>query len=278
MAQKLYCNVGNQYRNTKKWYVNVGNQWRNVKKAYVNEGGVWRQFWGGSGGASRSWDFWTASDNFYCVDDYGHELYKTNKKIAYYGAVKYSGNSYVIIFMSPDPDAVAYSIYDVNSGTSRSYTYNGTITDVNNITWYYCSRGNLVFDNAPDFTLSPGYVSSAVQELLDKIYSVPFHEDYQEYTYYDNIYVADIQKTIRKGLGLLLAFYVSEYDTNARYKDLSDYATQFIQDILSNKPQNTTAIQIVTSGDYITKVYYFIDNIIFKLYIYHGLPKILNYS
>lgn len=184
-----------------------------------------------------SWDYWCSTANtilFNC----GWNCTKVNNKIAYYGMYYTSetpfGRSATPILMSPDADAVTYD----TGGAVRSYS--GTITDINGITWYYSGLQGFASQHpVPDCIISDEVYSSihdAAQALLDRIYAVPFHEDYQAGQYVLNR--ADKGRTVRKVLGLWLAFTVSNYSSpNVQY--ISDNADTIINDIVTKLSAST---------------------------------------
>ena len=235
MAKAAYVGVNGTPKKITNMYVGVNGTPKKVLKGYVGVNGVPKLFWdGGSPVSILSWNYWTTSDNFEIVDDYAHDLYKTNKRIAYYAVVHQDTNRYIPILISPNSDAVTYSIYDESTGTSESYTYNGTVTDVNNITWYYCYGGELFFDTEPEFSLSTSQMSNAASDLLDLIYAVPFQEDYQGGSSYTFSTYADVEKTIRKYYGLFLAFNVGFYGgVLTSYTIFSDNVDSIITNLLS---------------------------------------------
>lgn len=202
-----------------------------------------------------SWDYWTSVQKTIIEirrredDDVVDTIYKANKKIAYYSMVNCE-DSYTLIIISPVADAVTY----IESGVSK--TYRGTITDVNGITWYW--GGFQFLENSHDYYVYPDCVmgdtnysvndgAQAAQDLLDRIYAVPFHEDYQN-TYYI-LNKTDVRKTLRKVYGLSLAFLASSY-VYANVAYISDNADTIISDILTKVGNNTdTRIRIYSRYD-----------------------------
>lgn len=201
-----------------------------------------------------SWDYWCSTANtilFNC----GWNCTKVNNKIAYYGMYYTSetpfGRSATPILMSPDADAVTYD----TGGAVASYR--GTITDINGITWYYSGLQGFASQHpVPDCIISDEVYSSihdAAQALLDRIYAVPFHEDYQPSGYnYITVPAGDIRKTVRKALGLHLAFNVQYYSTNSNYQALSDGVDGMIDDIVNNDRSVNGNINIQINPRYTT--------------------------
>lgn len=201
-----------------------------------------------------SWDYWTSAEKVLFTDSNGSSVTKSNKKIAYYAVAYTTASNYRPVLVSPDPDAVSYNSY------SGEKTYNGTITDSNGIVWYYNSLQavGLYFSNRPDFCINntPCALTDAqqiAQDLIDRIYAVPFHEDYQPSgRNYITVPVGDIRKTVRKALGLHLAFNVQYYSTNSNYQALSDGVDGMIDDIVNNDRSTNGNIHIQINPYYAT--------------------------
>lgn len=186
-----------------------------------------------------SWDYWItkADDRPY---NKHHTIKKVNNKICYYGSfIRDNPLDRDTLVISPDSDAVTMCHWH---GTPV-YTYTGTITDSNGIIWYYThipadlynpSGESMIYDIS-----SKRYGSNtqqAAQDLLDRIYAVPFYEDYQAGQYILNR--ADKGRTVRKVLGLWLAFTVSNYSSpNVQY--ISDNADTIINDIVTKLSAST---------------------------------------
>lgn len=192
---------------------------------------------------SGSWDYWTSVQKTIVEirrredDDVVDTIYKANKKIAYYAMVNCE-DSYTLIIISPIDDAVDY----IESGVRK--TYRGTVTDVNRITWYW--SGFQFLENRSDYYVYPDCVmgdtvysvndgAQAAQDLLDRIYAVPFWNNYevgQTYSF-DFANSTDVQKTIRKALGIYLFKNIGLYGNNAAYTQLSNNADTFISEIMT---------------------------------------------
>lgn len=193
---------------------------------------------------SGSWDYWTSVQKTIVEirrredDDVIDTIYKANKKIAYYAMVNCE-DSYTLIIISPIDDAVDY----IESGVRK--TSRGTVTDINGRTWYW--SGFQILENSHDYYVYPDCVmgdtnysvndgAQAAQDLLDRIYAVPFREDYQN-TYYI-LNKTDVRRTLRKVYGLTLAFIGTGYVyPNVQY--ISDNADSIINDILTKVGNNT---------------------------------------
>lgn len=198
-----------------------------------------------------SWDYWCSTANtilFNC----GWNCTKVNNKIAYYGMYYTSetpfGRSATPILMSPDADAVTYD----TGGAVRSYS--GTITDINGITWYYSGLQGFASQHpVPDCIISDEVYSSihdAAQALLDRIYAVPFHEDYQAGQTY-TLTTTNLRRTIRKAIGTYLHRNTVRYREGYAYKLLSDDADNIIELIITeitNKGSQEGLIYISIPG------------------------------
>lgn len=173
-----------------------------------------------------SWNFWTASDSFELISQDGYDLYKTNKRIAYYGVIK-NGNGYNPVLLSPNADATTFSIYNENTGVSTSYTYNSTLTDPANITWYVnCHTDAFLY-----FSSDPEYTAPTVQDILNRIFAIPFHDTYEVGQTY-SISLTDNEKAVRKSLGVFLFKNVNR--TEDAYLVLSDNADAIISRLIGN--------------------------------------------
>lgn len=187
-----------------------------------------------------SWDYWTSVQKTIVEirrrddDEVVDTIYKANKKIAYYAMVNCE-DSYTLIIISPIDDAVDY----IELGVRK--TYRGTITDANGITWYW--GGFQFLENKSDYYVYPNCVmgdtvysvndgAQAAQDLVDRIYAIPFRNNYVLYEHYEftSADLTDHEKMLRKAFGAYLFLNISLYDTNAYYRDLSDN----VDDIISN--------------------------------------------
>ena len=253
MAQKVYVGGNsNLAQNVKDIYVGVNGVARKVVKGYVGVNGVARQFWGASSSSKDSWDYWTSVSNFSYFFD---RLFKVNNKIAYYATIKvrdtYDNTRwYYPLIMSPDPDAVT-SRYYVGTPTP----YNKTIIDTydSTLTWYVLGchiAGYSIYSfPAPDDLLNDDFYTynrsienlydtvliQAAQDLLDKIYATPFHENYQVGNYY-TFNLCNKEKFLRKCFGIYL-FRNIEYASNnsqfnVSYMALSNNVNTIISEIL----------------------------------------------
>ncbi len=218
---------------------------------------------------SRSWDFWSSKAiRTLLMENGSTQMFKYTPKIVYYALYEsvlpdYSGYAdkawFTFLFMSPDLNAVCAidNYQNAYYGNAKQF-----ITDVNGIKWYYqASKSVLNYETFnPDYRLevdcdSAGHVSSkhAAQTLLDRIYAVPFHEDYQPSGYnYITVPAGDIRKTVRKALGLHLAFNVQYYSTNSNYQALSDGVDGMIDDIVNNDRSVNGNIHIQINPYYAT--------------------------
>lgn len=186
-----------------------------------------------------SWDYWTSISKIIISDETlpnANWVTKKNNKIAYYGVFhsqNASSTSYGYIVISPDSSGAA-------SSYNNSTVYNsGTIVDVNNITWYYTYRNNgLTFSSVPNYCLNAKEedgINQIAQELLDRIYAVPFWNNYEEgQTYgFDFANATDVQKTVRKALGIYLFKNIGLYGNNTAYTQLSDNADAVISRVMT---------------------------------------------
>lgn len=188
----------------------------------------------------NSWDYWTTVAGTDLFDFLGTKIYKTNGKIAYYAAIHGLNSSYQRFFcpliMSTDPDAVTY-----NWG-SNPITYQGTITDINNITWYYNgmqyewgnpSDANLIL-NDEEYRVysSESERQRAAQALLDKIYAADYTEDYQRSYEYDLNLNSDYRKIMRKIIGIYL--FRNKNESTTAFDTFSNQIDTIMSTLLSN--------------------------------------------
>lgn len=263
--QKAYVGVNNVAQNVKNIYVGVNGVAHKVVKGYIGVNGVARQFWGGGAVQTPSWNYWSSVSgkklSLYDINS-GNEAIEIRKyanKIAYFAWIKINvggQTAYSPLFISPDQDAVTYDDYRISSGQTGRYYYRGTITDANGITWYWntiiarYSAGYYDIDN--EYLLnntvyptedSHGNINSQpAQDLLDMIYAVPFHENYQIGQTY-SVSLADAEKALRKVFGVFLFRYISR--TEAAYTNFSDNIDATITDALTQ----------IGSGDKMVDVY-----------------------
>lgn len=233
MAKKAYVGVGGSSRNVKAIYVGVGGVPRKVIKGYVGVGGVPCLFWGSS---LKTWLFWTSVSGQ--ITDLG-TANKTNNKIAYYAAIK-TVNGDKALLISPDMDAVVTSY-----GT---HTAQGSISDVTLVPWYYNARTDISQYSSECLLSDTIYsdVAQAAQDLLDMIFTTPFHEDYQVGETY-SLELADVEKAIRRQFGFFLHYFVSRTDTC--YITFSDNIDTIIATALGKiAGGNTVCIQMDYSG------------------------------
>ena len=200
-----------------------------------------------------SWDYWSSlAGNIITFSKIGGgslTIQKTNNKIAYYCVVKVAG-LYVPLCISPDMSATA-----MTSGTPTGRY----VTDDNGIDWYFTTStlaGRIDQYYAPECLLSDteypntiqGY-EQAVQDLIDRIYSIPLHENYVAgvgNTYTLNYTVKNL--VFRKIVGTYLYKRIDEYDTNALYKGISDNALSLINN-LNSMAYNSTFVHVHFDGN-----------------------------
>ena len=280
MSKGAYVGINGTAHKIKDIYVGVNNIAHKVVKGYVGVNGVAHLFWDGGGSQGDVWDYWISVPGYF-LDSYGWSwndvlqedvwrkigtYHKDNNLIAYYGlAVIDSGSpqypNACLIMISPNPDAVTYTHYDIyyddetssepiyyNPSTKR---YNSTIVDVNNITWYVnafwfyeeinidepypfnkrCLLNELT-NPLPD--TAQGH-SQAIQLMLNNvIYSVPFHGNYQTGNYY-TFNLCDNEKILRKSFGVFLFKNISDSYGSTRstaYMSLSNNVDTIIQNII----------------------------------------------
>ena len=238
MATNAYVGVSGTAKKIKNIYVGVNGVPKKVVKGYVGVNGVPKVFWTGGGSSLKSWDYWTTATGWITPS-----LNKLNPRIAYYAYVKtpseFGGYPYNMApcIISTDADAVVISGY---YGPVQAL---GSVVDINGITWYYNGLRDRIYDTTPvgaDFISNDIYDvygndylaerERAVNDFLDCIYAVPFHEDYQYSTNY-NLGVTDIRKTIRKALSTYLYFNMSS--TNTAYRTISENVDTFISYLLN---------------------------------------------
>lgn len=199
-------------------------------------------------------------------------LYKTKPKIVFWGLLKSSiSNYYYPIFLSPDRDAVEFGIQYWNTSTSTYEVRNVqtswfSLTDrrgigLDSTTWYGSGLLTTIGPIASDTRITPGpytvekyllqddiwnpnayedeedllkHVLELAQNMIDRIYSVHFHEKYQinqSYDFYssgNNKYSYDI---VMKGVGVWLLSNLHLYENDVL--DPSSAYTQFSNDCLS---------------------------------------------
>ena len=240
MSKKLYTGVNNIARNVSKFYVGVNGVARKVKKAYVGVNGVARLFWdGGAQVIPDSWDWWTTVSGR--ISHLG--VNKTNRKIAYYAAVKYNNGIYALL-VSTNANAVAYD----------NYTSQGSVSRVNR-SWYYNMQGTTsdttcLLNNAEYLT-----ITDAVNDLIDKILYIPFHEDYQVGQTY-RAYYGNGMKCFRKFVGLVLWNYANRNDlVYLNFSDNIDAISNvvggggdYFLDVRGDGSTQSSRIEIVRTG------------------------------
>ena len=169
-----------------------------------------------------SWDYWTSISKIIISDETlpnANWVTKKNNKIAYYGVFhsqNASSTTYGYMVISPDSSGAA-------SSYNGSTVYNsGTIVDVNNITWYYTYRTNgLTFSSVPDYCLNAREedgINQIAQDLLDRIYAVPFSSQVHDQEFNVNITdITDVRKSLRKAYGVYLFMNVVRAKNNLNY-------------------------------------------------------------
>ena len=236
MAKGAYVGVDNASHKIKNLYVGVDNIPHKVVKGYVGVNGVPKQFWPSIYIPNLSWNYWTSvSKVLFTTENW--DVVKPRNKIAYYGIAWCNatiGDYMTPILISPDADAVRIS-YGVGT---YEYPYEGTIRDSNGITWYY-NGGNGVFWDTTSTELllntrADCYtgIEQAAQDLLEKIYTTPFQEEYQigQNWDYTDLVLADTKVIIKNAIGIFLYFFNTLYDSaeSIAYKTLSDNADNII--------------------------------------------------
>ena len=194
-----------------------------------------------------SWDYWASVSQTIITFAYT-SVFKSNNKIAYYAVINLQNtpttttNSYIIV--SPDADAVKHITYNTEHGSR------GTITDRNNITWHWSggytdSRAFSPSECLLNDTYYPNTESGFIQackDLIDRIYAVPFHEDYQSGTQYTFDTFANKAKSLRKIVGVFLFKNISYYGTDNNYTAFSDNIDTIIATLISQVGNDTTCI------------------------------------
>ena len=288
MAQKAYVGVGNAAHNVKDIYVGVNGVARKVVKGYVGVNGVARQFWGATPVpvVTSSWDFWSsvAGTTLFTIEYNGTSwsYQKANNMIAYYAIICVKPNvgniNYFPLFLSPVSTATSFQTIP----SSSPYIYSGSVTDKMGISWRYAS-GETAFDvyrssispqgcllNTIEtyYTQNTEGIRQAALDLLDRIYSVPFHEDYQLNNTYTLTYFTDKKKTIRKVLGIFLWWgYLhpnvgGSWWTTA-YSGVSKYATDITTELLNR----------IGSDNYIYVTINFDRGTNAMIYVYHTTQR-----
>ena len=223
MAKKAYVGVANTAANVVKQYIGVNNVARKIVKGYVGVNNVAQQFWGESL-KDGFWFFYETKANVDDVSIYVRNYKKTLNGIAFYasfGGWYPNSRIWSPLFVSTDIDAVNYTWF----GADAPATYKGTF-EVNGDTWYWAAWDGLMlkgsYTHNPPYLLGDGYDSTVDQaapakDLVDRIYTDDFAEDYQENTTYNAVF-GDVEKTIRKALAIWLY-------KNITYKSYNSYAT-----------------------------------------------------
>ena len=210
--------------------------------------------------APASWNLWkSVRSQIFKLWNFTYT--KSNGNIAYYALVHVdgiyvemegTGKGKMPILISPDPNAVAF--FRTYGASTQSYTSQGWFYDINNIKWYYCyaTAGlpeSLTVDiptepcelNSKDnpYTYNSAGMLQAAQDLLDKVYDIPFDRDYSQYSYQQtipNIPIADKRATLRKAYGdFLWTNFESGWciDNPRHYAFLQDNADAIIEELLT---------------------------------------------
>ena len=210
MGKKVYIGVNNVPKNVTKIYVGVNGVARKVIKGYVGVNGVAKVFWDGGKIVGGFWFFYETLQNKefieFIPDTYS--IYTANTGIVFFAMIvaeNTSEEALVPLLISTDRDAVT-----IRSSVGAEYTAAGSVT-VNGDTWYWNAWQVFVWKR--NYQYSPNCLlknnvyswqdSQVVTDLLDRIYTDDFAEDYQvgqTYNYVD----ADKEKTLRKAFAILL--------------------------------------------------------------------------
>lgn len=198
-----------------------------------------------------SWDYWItkADDRPY---NKHHTIKKVNNKICYYGSfIRNNPLNRDTLVISPDSDAVTMCHW---RGTPV-YTYTGTITDSNGIIWYYThipadlynpSGESMIYDIS-----SKRYGSNtqqAAQDLLDRIYAVPFQHDFNVGQTYNMDITCSNMTFARKAIGIFLFKFISEYGTSVSYTALSNNVDTILNHFFDSNLVNFISLSIERIG------------------------------
>ena len=254
MAKKAYVGVSGASKNVTAIYVGVNGVPKKVVKGYVGVNGVPKLFWDGAVQILPSWHYWKSDTGLVFWDDDSSDVMKVNDKIAYYAIAPSTVDGYFVpIFMSPDSDAVTLQIVNYSTGTTETYGSSYTLEDDLGITWYCACPASATLDYSPPYpvyclTDEPASVAEYAQEMLDRIYSIPYHENYVVGQTYQR-YISDRDWTIRKLLGVFLFKNINIYSTNAAYKTISDNMETVIFQLLIriSNWQSTDLVYIYTT-------------------------------
>lgn len=287
MAKKAYVGVNGISKNVKNIYVGVNGVPKKVVKGYVGVNGVARLFWDGGTPPTPviagSWDFWSsvAGTTLFTIEYNGTpwSYQKANNMIAYYAIICVKPNvgniNYFPLFLSPVSTATSFQTVP----SSSPHIYSGSVTDKMGISWRYAS-GETVFDvnrssispqgcllNTIEtyYTQNTEGIRQAALDLLDRIYSVPFHEDYQIGTRY-KLGITDVRKTIRKVISTALYSGVLTKASDPAYIAFSDNADAIISNLMSVATSHIMELQVQAYSN-IVNIYLFSTSMLETPYV-----------
>ena len=300
MAKKAYVGVNGISKNVKNIYVGVNGVPKKVVKGYVGVNGVPKVFWDGGTPPTPvvipSWDYWTSNRNDFLfkfirsgdIPRQDKTFTKTTNKIAYYGIFKYAAipgetiEYYSVMLLSPDRDAVTFRV-TTDAGQDVEFYYYGSITDSQNLLWYYSvytyeDAVTTRFDAPQKYFISDkvyefwqrhaggnvGLVEAA-NDMLDMIYAVPFHEDYQIGTRY-KLGITDVRKTIRKVISTALYSGVLTKASDPAYIAFSDNADAIISNLMSVATSHIMELQVQAYSN-IVNIYLFSTSMLETPYV-----------
>ena len=243
MSKKAYVGINGISKNVKNIYVGVNGVPKKVVKGYVGINGVAKLFWDNSTPAPipLSWDFWTSSSYTTLFRTEVGNVVKHGFYITYYAAAwlydSLADDTYLTaIILSPDMQSVTYT-WD---GTE--YRWKNSIVDANNITWYWAGDDKRFYDaptpncviNTPETAFSgTNRQAQAAQAMLDKIYAIPFHEEYYRTYSAIEVPISDKLKTLRKCYGaMLFANYPKRANFQSSHCNYYDYYSNAAEGVI----------------------------------------------
>ena len=265
MSRKLYCpvEINNQIvsKQAMKGYfpLETGGQFlsKKIVKAYCSVNGLSKLFYADGGGTTSDyWNYYkTSAEPFLWTQLHDRTFSKSRSGIGYFCVIKaHQGggvlypDSYVPILVSTDPDGVCYG---------SEYTALGSFV-VNGTTWYWNGWYLQVYGTLepypvgirPDCLLSDSFYNNInteyvipAQDLVARVRSTCFAQNYQSGNTY-NLPLADIEKTIRKGIGIFLHRFIS-IKSETCYSTLLQYADTFISELVADAGNDPIACLLV---------------------------------
>lgn len=263
MAKTFYVPVDGESKEVKQFYVPVDGESKKVIKAYCSVDGVSKLFFGAGGEYDGFW-FHYATNQSKIIDGKRNQVavevdrYFQTTGISFYFILYLNGET-LVVTLSTDSYCGGFSADYEGSSHYWMTQYNYTI---NNDRWFYAIGSPLVYSGEPSFPndFSPNCkVPNTIWEQTDDIHDIvrkrilpkliyanDFAENYQPSQYY-TLNVCNLEKALRKALGIFLFKNVGKISDRVSYQNLLSNIETIVGHVNNDKGNYNAAVIVITS-------------------------------